>query len=396
MKIRNYKGASLEKLYELINNEMGPNAVVVPVNRRSGIAGFLSSDRHELLAIVDDASADNQVISKTERPEYVRKLAALHAEKWKNQESMLQRLQSDIKTLSERTSLPGMGGCDNNIPEFARYWDARFLAKVRSELPGGADKNDTASVLKETAGHLKIKEHFTVGKRKGSPNIVVLVGPTGSGKTTTLAKLAARWCLEQGLNVGLITTDTYRIAAVDQLKEYATLLGVDLKVAFSAGETAAAARAFANKDVILVDTPGRSHYDQLGMAALRGTLGRLGNTTVFLVIPAVLDRCAVPEVIKSFGSLKPNYLVVTKIDESPRLQVLTALMCETDCPIAFLTNGQRVPQDIQEASRGAIARMLVPFDGGKPGNQAPDAIEDDVDELEYADTEERKAICMPA
>ncbi len=393
MKIRNYKGASLEKLYEVINREMGPNAVVVPINHRSGLGGFLSPDRHELLAIVDDASADSQALSQAERPEYVRKLAALHAEKWRTQESLLQQLRKEIKNLSVRPSFPGAAFDD--IPEFARDWDARFLAKVRAEMPGGADRNDPAFVLKETAGNLKIKENFKVGRRNGSPDIVVLVGPTGSGKTTTLAKLAARWCLEQGLNVGLITTDTYRIAAVDQIKEYATLLGVDLKVAFSAGEAAAAAKAFADKDVILVDTPGRSHYDQAGMAALRGTLGRLGNTTVFLVIPAVVDRSAIPEIMKNFGALKPNYLIVTKIDESPRLQVLTALMCETDCPVAFLTNGQRVPQDIQEASRGAMARMLVPLQEGKRGEPGRQTDEGRA-AVEYADEEERDAVRVPA
>jgi flagellar biosynthesis GTPase FlhF len=395
MKIRSYKGASLEKLYEVINKEMGPNAVVVPIKNKSGLGSFLSPERHELIAIVDDASAESHAAARAERPEYIEKFAAFHAEKWKSQESMLRELRSEIRSLSSKTMLSGMASADAEAPGFARGWDPRFLARVRSSMPAGPDRNEPAAVLKETARCLNVREGFKMSKRRGKPGIVVLVGPTGSGKTTTLAKLAARWCLEQDLNVGLITTDTYRIAAVDQLKEYATLLGVDLRVAFSAGEAAAAARSLADKDVILVDTPGRSQYDKLGMAALRGTLSRLGDTTVFLVVPAVMNPAAVPDVLKSFGSLQPHYLVVTKSDESPRLQIMTTLMCETDCPVAFLTNGQRVPQDIQEANRDAIARMLVPQSSLRSDSEELENDESRSD-ARYRDARQREAALAPA
>jgi flagellar biosynthesis protein FlhF len=197
-------------------------------------------------------------------------------------------------------------------------------------------------------------------RREQKPHIVVFVGPTGSGKTTTIAKLASRWALDDRLKLGLITTDTFRVAAVDQIREYATLLGLELRVAFSAGEAARAAKAFADRDVILVDTAGRNHYDQASLTGLRGVLQGMGTVTVMLVVPATMDRCQVAGMMQNFQVLSPDYLVITKVDETHRPDLLTVTAFESACPVAYLTNGQRVPQDLCGARSVDLAAMLVP------------------------------------
>lgn len=358
MKIRNYKGRSLENIYDAIYKELGPKAIVVSQNQAKGVGGLFSPHKYELIAVVDDETSDSHFLSKFTSANDIEKLAALNKEQWKRQEQMLSHVQQELKNISGNFTFSGSYN-GQDVPAFARDWDARFLQKIKSETPDILQDSDIALRQQKISELLYVKENFTAKKQEGKPHIIVMVGPTGSGKTTTLAKLAASWCMGESLSVGCITTDTYRIAAVDQLKEYATLIGLELRVAFSASEVSNAVREFADKDLILVDTPGRSHYDQMGMTGLKGMLGSFGKTTVFLTIPAVIAPSQVPEIIKSFGILKPNYIVITKVDEVLRFSILTTVAVETNCPIVFITNGQRVPQDIQPARRMEIAGMII-------------------------------------
>jgi len=246
------------------------------------------------------------------------------------------------------------------LPAFSEHWDPLFIQRIMATRPDFMELNDRTKQREALASLIPVVEDFKVRKDDG-PNIVVLAGPTGSGKTTTLAKLAARWSLGAKLKVGIITTDTYRVAAVDQIREYAVLLGLELKIAFSAAEAVKAIRAFADKDVILVDTVGRSHYDESGMKALHGILKGLGRTTTLLLVPATWDRADVPKLLRDFKTEGSMHLVVTKLDETQNYDVLTYVSTDTSMPIAFLTDGQRVPQDIRDAQAKHMAGLLVPI-----------------------------------
>ena len=190
------------------------------------------------------------------------------------------------------------------------------------------------------------------------PHVVVLVGPTGSGKTTTLAKLATIATMQHKLKVGLVTADTFRIAAVDQIREYAALLGADLRVVFSANEARNAVAALSHNDVIFVDTPGRTHFDEMGLASIQNVLRGMGAVTVMLTVPATLSRTDLPEMFAGFSRFQPDYLIVTKVDETRRPSIFTSLPFESDRRVAFVTDGQRVPQDIFAARPDRIADLV--------------------------------------
>jgi flagellar biosynthesis protein FlhF len=194
------------------------------------------------------------------------------------------------------------------------------------------------------------------------PDVYVLTGPTGVGKTTTLAKLAARCVLAEKLNVGLITTDTFRVAAVDQLREYSSLLGVEIAVAFSSEELDAQLRRFHDKDVVFIDTPGRSPYDLEGLQLTRNMLEPFfGRICTLMIFPANIRKDDASALFAAYSCLKPSALIISKTDEASRCDGITTMLECSQLPVLYLTDGQRVPEDIHCASPGLVASLVIPF-----------------------------------
>ncbi len=359
MKIRSYKGTSLEKLHETILRELGPQAVVVHRNK-AGVSRFLGKPRHELIAVADDGAADAHLIAQANPMSEWKKHMALQEKKFQAMEAALERMCGDMERLTTETSPslaaePELAG----LPPSMRDWDPRFLNKIRGQIPGLFDPKPSRHLIEELGSFFPVQESFQVGSDGRRPRIVALVGPTGCGKTTTLSKLAAKWSLNDSLSVGIITSDTYRIAAVDQTREYAALLGLEMRVVFSATEARQAVEAFRDKDVILVDTPGRNYYDPVAMRGLKGILQAMNPLRTLLLAPATLNRQATCDLVQRYDALAPDALVVTKIDETRAHAIFTVLASETACPVAFLTNGQRVPEDLMRATRTGIAGLAL-------------------------------------
>lgn len=378
MRIRRFKGPSLERIYDTISREMGAEAVIIEPSRQSALKGlmpsFMGGESHEVIAIADDEAGDRHAITKLLDSDSLKQLSGRNAEQMESLEQAVASLRTEIHDMSRtartdsaslppRRTIPAVAALarlpGKLLPAFAGNWDPRFVQNIMArhpDFPGIKDPVRMREIITETLPPAGAFE----AQRKGGPHVIVLTGPTGSGKTTTLAKLAARWSLGSRLNVGLITTDTYRVAAVDQIREYAVLLGLELKIAFSAAEATKAIRSFATKDIILVDTVGRSQYDESGLKALHGILNGMGHITSLLVVPATLRPGEVPALIRNFRTTGSTYLAITKLDETRSYDVLTFAAAETAMPIAFTTDGQRVPQDIHECRPAELAALLVP------------------------------------
>ncbi|MEZ6185781.1 MAG: DUF87 domain-containing protein [Planctomycetota bacterium] len=187
---------------------------------------------------------------------------------------------------------------------------------------------------------------------------VALVGPTGVGKTTTVAKLAARAMLDQGLRVGLVTLDLYRVAAVDHLRTYADLLGVPLAVAQDRRELAGALAQFADRDLVLVDTAGRSPRDPARLAELAGLLQGV-DLHVNLVLAANASYHALRDARERFAALRPRGLVLTKLDEVSHPGDAFEALATDELPLRWTTDGQEVPDDLDPACAHALASWVL-------------------------------------
>lgn len=193
----------------------------------------------------------------------------------------------------------------------------------------------------------------------GERRVVALVGPTGVGKTTTVAKLAAGFRLQEQRRVGLITIDTFRIAAVDQLKTYADIMNLQLEVAANAQEMRAALAALSDCQLVLIDTTGRSPRDAMRIAEQRALLAIADPDEVHLVLSATSSIACQQLAARAYASVNPTALMLTKLDELPQAGSLAALLRETSLPLSYTTHGQNVPDDIRPAQRRWLARYLT-------------------------------------
>jgi flagellar biosynthesis protein FlhF len=198
--------------------------------------------------------------------------------------------------------------------------------------------------------------------------VIALIGPTGVGKTTTIAKLAANYRLKLGRKVGLITIDTYRIAAVDQLRTYAEILGVPLKAALTAGELHEAIHAMRDMDVVLIDTAGRSQHNQIQIGELRNFMGAARPDQMHLVVSATANRSCTQSVLDQFGPLGANHLIVTKLDEAGTFGVLLNVSSAEGMPLSYVTTGQGVPNDISRANADHLAECILTGRSGGQGH----------------------------
>ena len=188
---------------------------------------------------------------------------------------------------------------------------------------------------------------------------ICLIGPTGVGKTTTIAKLAAAFKLRQRQKVGLITIDTYRIAAVDQLRTYANIIGVPLKVVLTPAELAAAMREMSDCDTILIDTAGRSHVDQMKLNELSQFITVAKPTEVHLVLSSTTTQEAMEAAIEQFSKIRVDQIIFTKLDEAVSFGVLLNVARTASRALSYLTTGQDVPDNIEVGQPRRLAKLIL-------------------------------------
>jgi len=233
----------------------------------------------------------------------------------------------------------------------------RKIIDTLNTLPLQGNNQTVKGRLGETLGRL-IKFAGTLKLKKNSPRIIALVGPTGVGKTTTTAKLAAMYALNKGNKVALITMDIFRVGAVEQLKTYSRIMGIPLEVASTPKELEKAVEKHSACDLIFIDTAGRSHKDKEKLDEMRNFLENRFQLEVYLCLSATTKDRELEEILNRFKIFQVSKVVFTKIDECESFGNMVNLLMKDNLQIAYFTTGQRVPEDIEIATPAKLADMI--------------------------------------
>lgn len=283
----------------------------------------------------------------------------------------LDELQHRVQEIYQ--GAPSDTACPASLP------DAYFRA-FTDLLEAGIDEAICRTLLEEARGRLpdadapgyqSLKEslHAVIAAQlptsggirvtPGERRVVALVGPTGVGKTTTIAKLAANFRLRDKQRVGLVTVDTYRVAAVEQLRTYADIIDLPMEVVSTPREMREAMDRLSDLDLVLVDTAGRSPRDQVKIQELKSMLGEASADEVTLVLSCTTGARNLLTTARQFAPAGVTSLLYTKLDEATELGCLLPCTQESGLPISYVTDGQNVPDDIQVADASRLAQRVM-------------------------------------
>ena len=208
--------------------------------------------------------------------------------------------------------------------------------------------------------HSVVKTGDGIGLKAGRPKIVALIGTTGVGKTTTIAKIAAKFVLEKGIReIALIAADNYRIAAVEQLKTYSDIIGLPLEVVFTTADLKTKLRQHRDKKLILIDTAGRSQNNEEQMGELKDFLATEPSIEKHLVLSATTKERDAEAIFERFAACRPDRILLTKTDETENVGFIVNLLFDRRLALSYLTTGQTVPDDIEPAKPEALARLML-------------------------------------
>jgi flagellar biosynthesis protein FlhF len=276
-------------------------------------------------------------------------------------EKELQEKQ-DAKTLETNKNLACIQLIYNQL--VSNEVDEKYANLIISEIEGTLKKdasmdNILASIYQKII--LKLGQPKMISVEGATPKFIFFIGPTGVGKTTTIAKIASKFKVNEKLKVAFLTADTYRIAAVEQLRTYANILGIPLKVIYSDEEIRMAKQEFADYDLIFVDTAGRSHRSKEQRDDIESLINTIPEEEreIYLVLSATTKYLDLIKITEAYSEIINYNLIFTKLDETGTIGNLFNIRMLTEAPLSYATFGQNVPDDISRVDAQNIAKQLL-------------------------------------
>ncbi|HKL41044.1 MAG TPA: flagellar biosynthesis protein FlhF [Clostridia bacterium] len=384
MKIRRFIGRDMNEAMIKVKSELGSDAVIL--NKRKikqpGIFGFLKKKVVEVVAAIDEdykietKYSKKSKIEKKLKEEVKPKAETNHTsidlteEKIDKLTQLVLNLENKINQMEEKEQLI-TESVDKKESKFDQYIKMLVSRDIREELAVKIMKkvdqrisiNSNSDLTVINAIKIVIKDILdkpvTIKSNYNEQKVFMFVGPTGVGKTTTLAKLAAKLSLRENKKVGLITSDTYRIAAVEQLRTYSDILGIPLSVIYEPVELKSAIASFDDKDYILIDTAGRNYKDNTLQEELKGMIKHIKDPEIFLVLSLVADYKNLVNVINSHDFIKDYKIIFTKFDEAVTFGNILNIKMLSNKKLSYITTGQSVPDDIEVLNTDALIDIIV-------------------------------------
>jgi flagellar biosynthesis protein FlhF len=345
-----------------VKSELGRDAVILHTRRlkKGGVFGFFGKEAVEVMAGLETQAVVAVAQEKRVQPiiknsDGDTKVTALQLE-LANMRKTLEQVVQKMPTEKEQTS-PLM---DLLIKNDVDRQIAVNLLKGLPEDKAGMDYNPKLAkqMLEERiANYFQRVDGIAIPPR--GTKTVALIGPTGVGKTTTLAKLAANFVIKEGCKVALVTADTYRISAVEQLKTYADIIGVPIEVVYSPDELKAALYRHQDKELVLVDTAGRSPTNQYQLAELQALLEIDPYIETHLVMSTTTKYRDALEIVNKFSICSPQKFLFTKVDEASNLGTIFNLLYQFPATLSYITTGQNVPDDISLVNPNELAKLML-------------------------------------
>lgn len=377
MQVKKFRATSMKEALDQIKKELGPDALIIESRkvRRKGIVGFFQQPQIEVTAVLERKSSSEPIFFPKKQP--VIKEPILDEETKKEieklkemveiikKETALTTLTTTTKKESTSSSMEPLNKIKNRLTSRGMSLEAVDII-LRDLILEGVDLNSVQAIEEGLRKSLiksipieNVEDSSFKNQNTTTPKVIFLVGTTGVGKTTTIAKLAAKYHLLDGKKVGLITIDTYRIAAVEQLKTYAEIINIPLEVAFDSTDYQKALRRFDDMDIVFVDTAGRSQHNLIQVRELSEFIETKKPNEIHLVISATskLEDCK--SIIAAFMPLGVTHIIYSKADETIEHGSLFDLIRVAKVPVSFVANGQRVPEDLQVGSTDLLLDLLL-------------------------------------
>lgn len=405
-----YRGKTEEEVMKKARNELGQDAYILTIKKlkpKFWFLKFFKKDRVELTAIrkkrkeektekkenktIQEPTRKKEVVTKpkedkkevdektVEQNENANNISEAQKDKIiKNLEDKLDNLEGLLtKVMGKITANEQLVDCDSK-----RRYQSTILQLFYDNLIKNEVTSDIAEELLEGLDEMVEKEGKSInqlvsivydrivkfiGEPKPielnedaeKPKIVAFIGPTGVGKTTTIAKLTADFMLNKKKKIALMTADTYRIAAVEQLKTYAEILGLNVEILYSIDEYTEKEKMLSDRDSIFIDTAGRSHKNEQRFEELKNLLNEIEKKEVYLVLSLATKYRDLVNIIKSYSSIADYKIIFTKEDETATLGSILNVRYITKKPLSYITFGQNVPDDIEVIKPEKIAKLLL-------------------------------------
>ena len=406
MIIKKFLAKTETEAIEMAKQELGNAAIVMNIKkvRPKGLAKLFIHGKVEVTAALDEAPVQTEIVSESAVSDVSRQKPAMDVAKNTGEEDSLEerltRLQALLeKQMSEKKEEEKSGETivkqkpeetaeiEEAVPvdeekekeiEYAKNCKELIYQQM---LANEVDKEIADSIMEEVNRSLpedalldqilaniyqKIilmigQPYLIDAKPKDKTIFIFFLGSTGVGKTTTIAKIASKLKLEEKANIVLVTADTYRIAAVEQLKTYANILSVPLKVIYSPKELEESMEELSQYDICLVDTAGRSHKDKEQMNDIRELMEQIpiAERQIYLVLNAGTKYNDLQEIASTYSSFTDYSIIFTKLDETSSAGAMLNIKMKTKCPLSYVTWGQNVPDDIGEIDPQKVAKQLL-------------------------------------
>lgn len=403
MQIKTFRALDMREALRAIKAELGTDAVILStkqVKKGGSVFGLFSRPMVEVIAAVDRAApraredkaspsapksqarfSDQMLTASLIQPlredlseimEEVRSLRALARRAAAEPAAVNGTLSSTDLTEGRRVGSLGVYSRPLHVEQLPKQlvlthdWllecglDPELVRDMVEELQAQAPSSDID--LRKAVHQLLSRSAKTAGpllERAGESKAVMIVGPTGVGKTTTIAKLAAHYALKHRQKVALITLDTYRVVAVEQLRAYGNILGLSVDVALTCHDLAAILELRRQADLLLIDTAGRSPLEEAALRELKKTLPSDRPVETHLVLSAATREPDMAAIAAKFAALPVQRLIFSKLDETMHYGPLLNLARRTGLPLSYLSTGQGVPDDLELATPALLADLML-------------------------------------